>query len=186
MHRLTVVLLALASIVAAQTPANLAGIWELNRAASPSTGTALDNFRIRIDQQGSQFNIIMRAIERGNLQQETIHLIVGEEVKNEMHSAPATSRAHWDGATLVVETTVAFTGKALRLTDRYNVSADGNTLTFEEHSQFGADSPREEVRTFERRPAASWEPDAPPKAAEEVYKNIQIMKGVPAPRCAPS
>ena len=24
--------------------------------------------------------------------------------------------------------------------------------------------------------------DAPPKPAEEVYKNIQIMKGVPAPR----
>jgi hypothetical protein len=182
MYKPTVLLLAFAATVAAQIPANLAGVWELNKTASPSTGTSLDNFKIRIDQQGSQFNIILRATERGNLQQETSHLVIGQETKNEMHSAPATSRAYWDGATLVVETTVLFTGKHLRMIDRYDLSADGNMLTFKEHSQFGDEPSRDQVHVFERRPAASWEPDAPPKPAEEVYKNIQIMKGVPAPR----
>jgi hypothetical protein len=182
MHKLTVILLGLASYAAAQTPANLAGVWELNKTASPSPGTSIDSMKIRIDQQGSQFNIIMRATERGNLQQETSRLVIGQETRNEMHGAPATSRAHWDGTTLEVETTVVFTGKDLRMTDRYNLSADGNILTFQEHSQFGNEPPRDQVHTFERRPAASWEPDAPPKPAEEVYKNIQIMKGVPAPR----
>ena len=62
------------------------------------------------------------------------------------------------------------------------MAADGKTLTFRERHQYGGDPEAEDVHVFERRPDGSWEPDAPPKPAEEVYKNIQIMKGVPAPR----
>ena len=45
-----------------------------------------------------------------------------------------------------------------------------------------ATSPRVRlVFFFERRPASAW-PDASSKPAEEVYKNIQILKGLPAER----
>jgi hypothetical protein len=82
MYKLAVVLLVLASSSAARAPANLAGVWELNKTASSSTGPRPEDFKIRIDQQGSQFDVIMRAIERGNLQQETSHLVIGQETRN--------------------------------------------------------------------------------------------------------
>jgi hypothetical protein len=34
---------------------------------------------------------------------------------------------------------------------------------------------------YEKQPMADWEAPAPPKPAEEVFKNIQVFKGVPAP-----
>jgi hypothetical protein len=61
-------------------------------------------------------------------------------------------------------------------------TASGDVLTLMQRNQFGTEPEREEVHMLNRRPPTSWEPDAPPKLAEEVYKNIQIMKGIPAPR----
>ncbi len=37
------------------------------------------------------------------------------------------------------------------------------------------------LTVFGAVPAMSQEPTAPPKPAEEVYKNIQVLKGMPAP-----
>ena len=75
-----------------------------------------------------------------------------------------------------------FNGKGLRMTDRWSLSSDGGTLTLSQRHQFGTEPEAEDVIVLDRKPAASWEPDQAPKPAEEVYKNIQIMKGMPAPR----
>ncbi|HEY1340325.1 MAG TPA: c-type cytochrome, partial [Bryobacteraceae bacterium] len=104
------------------------------------------------------------------------------ETQGEMHGAPLKSRTEWDESTLVVRSTAVIANRELRLTDRYSVSADGNALTFDEVSQYGTQPEVHQVHTFDRLPASEWGPDTPPKPAEEVYKNIVIMKGVPAPR----
>ena len=165
-----------------QTPVNFSGVWELNKTASPAIPDMPDSMKVKIDQQGEAIEVTIRVVARGNLEQISNRYAVGQQTKGEMHGAPMTSRAEWDGAVLVVRSVAVIMGKELRLADRFSLSADGNTLTFRERHQYGAEPEGENVHVFDRRPAASWEPDSPPKPAEEVYKNIQIMKGVPAPR----
>ncbi|HKA00975.1 MAG TPA: photosynthetic reaction center cytochrome c subunit family protein, partial [Candidatus Solibacter sp.] len=110
------------------------------------------------------------------------HYIAGQETRGEMHGVPLTSRTSWEGASLVIESSAKIMGKELRLTDRYTLSADGNRLTMTERHQFGTEPEGVDTQVFDRRPPGSWEPDKPPKPAEEVYKNIQVLKGLPAPK----
>ena len=182
MIKLAAVALALLPWAAAQTTPDFTGVWELNPAKSKSSGQGPDRMRLQIEHQGSSFTITFRVTERGETRQETQKYTIGQESKNEMHGAPMTSHAEWDGATLAVHSVAVFSGKELKLTDRWSLSADGAALTFSERHQFGTEPEAEDIHIFDRRPADSWEPDAPPKLSEEVYKNIQIMKGVPAPR----
>src|SRR5580704_13494923 len=182
MMKLAAVALAILPWASAQTTPDFSGVWELNQAKSKSTGAGPDRMRAKIEHQGSSFTITFRVVARGETQQETQKYTIGQDSKTEMHGAPMTSHAEWDGATLAVRSVAVFSGKELKLADRWSLSADGNTLTFTERHQFGTEPEAEDSHIFDRRPADSWEPDAPPKLSEEVYKNIQIMKGVPAPR----
>jgi hypothetical protein len=142
--------------------------------------------RCKIDHQGAVFAVTMRVKAGPETQQESMRFLIVQESKNEMHGAPVTSRAEWDGDTLVIRSAAVIVGKELRLTDRWTLAADGARLTFRERHQFGTEPEGEDIQIFDRRPPDSWEPDTPPKAAEEVYKNIRIMKGVPAPRLPPT
>jgi hypothetical protein len=184
MTQTSAVFMALACWTSAQTPPNLAGVWELRKSESAPAGRMPDSMKIKIDQQAMAFDMTIRVVAAGKLEQQSFRYIAGQETKGEMHGAPMTSRAELDERALVVRSVAVIGGKELRLTDRFNLSADGNTLTFRERHQYGSEPEAEDTRVFDRRPATSWEPDAPPKRAEEVYKNIQIMKGVPAPRLA--
>jgi len=167
----------------AQTHPDFTGVWEMNpakmtKAPPPNAGL----MRAKIDHTGDTFAVTIRQTVNGNTQQENHTYRVGQESRNQMHGAPMTSRAAWEGADLVIQSVATFNNKELRLTDRFSISADGGTLTFRERHQFGTDPEGEDVMVFDRKPAASWEPDQAPKPAEEVYQNIQIMKGVPATR----
>jgi len=181
MNKLAVFVLLCAAVAAAQ-PVNLSGVWEHNKAASSPSKQAPDSMRVKIDQQGGTIDIVIRAMVRGNLQQMSNRYVVGQETRGEMHGAPMTSRTEWDGATLVVRSVAKIMNKDLKMTDWYSLSADGNRLTMRERHQFGDEPEGEDTHVLDRRPANTWEPDRPPAPAEEVYKNIQIMKGVPAPR----
>jgi hypothetical protein len=170
----------LAASAAAQP--NLSGVWEWDKSQGTHKPGEPDNFRVKIDRQGNNIAITMRANARGQVEQNSYKVIAGQETKNEMHGSPMTSRAAWDGAALTVHSIAVIMKKELRMDDRWTLSADGNTLTMRELHQYGSEPEGEDVRVLVRKPTTSWEPDAPPKMAEEVYKNIQIMKGVPAPR----
>jgi hypothetical protein len=72
---------------------------------------------------------------------------------------------------------------ARRLTDRWTLSTDRQTLTFVERHQFGAEpAPSEDSYVLHRQPPELWPADQPSKPAEQVYPNIQMLKGVPAER----
>jgi hypothetical protein len=165
-----------------QSTPDFSGVWELNPAQSKSSGQAPERMRTKIEHHGSTFTVTLRVTNRGESEQQTHTYTIGQDSRNTMHGAPMTSHAEWDGATLAIRSVATFSGKELKLADRWSLSSDGNTLTFAERHQFGTDPEAEDIHVFDRRAPESWEPDAPPKLSEEVYKNIQIMKGVPAPR----
>jgi hypothetical protein len=164
---------------------NLSGVWRWNQQKSPSRSEhPPQDMRVKIEQNGSDITIVFRA--RNNAQDETntSRLRIGSDGnKNEIHGAPMTSKAAWEGTTLVVDSVAKFGDQELRLNDRWALSTDKQTLTYNERHQFGAEpQPTEDTYVFDRQPDGSWEPPQPPKPAEQVYKNIQVMKGVPAPR----
>jgi hypothetical protein len=176
MSRLAILCLATTLVVLAQTP-NLTGVWELTQAPNQP-----NSIKIRIDQKPEAIEIIERSTERGQTEQVANRFVVNQETKGEMHGAPMTAHTTWDGDVLVIDSLTKFGSNELRMTDRFSISPDGNTLTFREVSKFGAEPERDNIRRLDRKPASSWEQDAPPKPAEQVYKNIQVLKGVPAPR----
>jgi hypothetical protein len=175
----TILIATLLAACATAQP-NLSGVWELDKESTK--GKAPDSFRMRIEQQGTSISIVTRVTNRGQMEQNFRKLVIGQETKGEMHGGQMTCQSEWDGATLLVHSVTPLGGKDLKLTDRYTLSADGNHLTFREWHQYGDETAGEDERVFVRKPTASWEPDASPKLAEEVYKNIQIMRGVPADR----
>jgi hypothetical protein len=172
------------SAVSQSQPANFSGVWRRNAAKSQNSGNPPEEMRAKIDQNGSDLTIILRVRNKGQEETMTERLRVGtDDNKNEIHGAPMTSKASWDGDALVVDSVAKFGNDLLHMNDRWTMSADKQILTFKERHQFGAEpAPAEETTVFERQPDTAWEPPQPPKPAEEVYKNIQVMKGVPAPR----
>jgi hypothetical protein len=175
------VTLALACIAASAQ--DMSGVWRWNPGKSKPSAHPPEDMWVRIEQDGQQISITLRSRRAGVEETETARFVVGpNENANQIHGAPMKSFASREGQTLVVKSTAMFGGKELRMTDRWTLSKDGNSLTFEEHHQFGDEPAGDDMVVFDRQPNSEWKPDEKPKPAEEVYKNIQIMKGVPAPR----
>jgi Photosynthetic reaction centre cytochrome C subunit len=164
MNSFPVILLVLSSL----TP-NFSGVWEFKP------------IRLKIEHKGQSITVTMRTATEQNTQT----YIIGQESKNELHGGAMTSRAVWEGDTLVVRSVVLYGKQELHLVDRWTLSPDGNKLTYREKHQFAAEPEAEETRFLARLQDDAWQQDAPPKPAEEVYKNIQVFKGVPAPRIVP-
>ena len=164
-------------------PTNFSGIWRWNPAKTQHGGTPPEDMRVKIDQNGSDITIVLRIRTKALEEFVTERIRVGaDDNKNEIHGATMISKAAWDGATLAVDSVAKFGDKELRLNDRWSLSPDKQTLTMQEHHQFGSEPAADDIIVFDRQTDAVWEPPQPPKPAEQVYKNIQVMKGVPAPR----
>jgi hypothetical protein len=161
---------------------NLSGVWRWNPQKSPPSKDPPAELRVRIEQADSEIGITFRSSGNSGPEEEnSARYKFGADVnKNQIHGAPMVSKCAWEGAVLVVHSVATFKSGELRMDDRWMLSPDKQTLTFEESHQFGEEpQPTFATRVFDRQPDGSWEP---PKPAEQVYKNIQMMKGVPAPR----
>jgi hypothetical protein len=162
-------------------PPDLSGVWKMNPEASHRSGDAARDMRVRIEQSGSDLTITLRGEE------ETVQkLHVGsQDNSNQIHGVPMKSAAQWEGKTLAVDSIATFPDGELRMSDLWSLSPDGITLTFKEHHQFGKEPPGNDTMVFDKQDPATWEPSGKPEMAEEKYKNIQVMKGMPASRLMP-
>ena len=172
--------LLFAGMLTAQTRPDFSGVWQLNKEKS---NVDVSTAWMRIQQSATDLTVTLRVINGGQQENQTMRYALGpEESSNAMHGAPMTSRAAWDGNALVITSVAMFGTKPLRMTDRWRLAEDGKSLTFVQRHQF--DTEAEGVSTFvmERRSAEAWPAEEKPKPAEEVFKNIQIFKGMPAPQ----
>ncbi len=71
------------------------------------------------------------------------------------------------------------------MSDRWTLSPGGQALTFQEHHQFKAEPAGEETMVFEKQPDCGLGAFLRTPTAELKYKNIQVMKGMPASRLMP-
>ncbi len=120
---------------------SLSGTWVLNVSKSnfgqipppaSQTDTIEDNepsVKIAEDQKGGMM---------GDMNLTTTISTDGNETTSKgMGDAEVKSTAHWDGATLVVNSKTSFQGSDITIKDSYSVSADGKTLTEVTHVESG-------------------------------------------------
>ncbi len=172
-------LILVAGLAAQQRP-DFSGVWQLDKKKS---NVDIQMAWAKVALTSSTFSVNLRTFnERGAEEGFDWRFdIGGGESSNTMHGAPMKSHVEWDGDALVVRSVTMFGTDALKTLDRWTLSEGGKTLSFRETHQNGDEPEGTSVFVFERRPDSAW-PAAPSKPAEEAYKNIQMLKGVPAER----
>jgi len=122
-------------------PPNLSGTWTLNvpksnfgqmPAPASQTDTIDDHepsIKIVEDQKGGMM---------GDLNLTTTLSSDGKETTSSgMGGTPVTSTTHWEGSTLVINSTTSFQGSDVKIKDSYTLSPDGKTLTEVTHVETG-------------------------------------------------
>jgi hypothetical protein len=154
MRRLTLVFLLLCplSAFAQGQSANLSGVWR-----SETINTAA-GMLVKIEHTGSDIVVTIRSRNNGAEEINVQRLRIGSaDNANKIHGAPMISKAAWDGPTLVVDSVASFGDQKLRMTNRWTLSADRQTLTFVQRHQFGAEpEPGTDTYVLRRQPAGSW------------------------------
>ncbi len=182
---LPVILVTICTLGAApngKTP-NLSGIWKWNLQKSHHSGQPPDDMRLKIEQEGPDLTMILITHHKGVEDVMNFRYHIGSnENRGELHGGSMKSSARWQGDVLAIDSVVMYGTDELRLNDLWTLSSEGQTLTFREHHQFKTDPAGEDVDVFDKQAEGTWQPPDTTKPAEAVYKNIQVLKGVPASR----
>jgi hypothetical protein len=181
---LPIVLAAFCAVqaISQESTPNLSGIWKANPDKSHVQGPPATNRRVKIAQQGDDLTIGTRAISQMGDQIQTSHYRIGsDDNSNEALVFTLKSSVHWKDGGLAIDSVGKTDRGDIHINEVWTLSPDGQTLTDHSTFQFGDRPPREDTIVYEKQPVADWEPLQPPKLAEEVYKNIQLFKGMPAP-----
>jgi hypothetical protein len=160
----------------AQTPPDLSGVWEMNLAKStPAAPTTA--IWIMAEQTPAVLNVMERSFTGDKEEKYSFKYAFSQESSNNLHGANMISHLAWEGNTLVITSLAMYGSQPLNMVERWTV--DGNTLTIRIMTQFDKEAARNSVRILDRRAFSQW-PSENSKPAEEVYKNIQAFKGLPA------
>lgn len=174
-------------VVSQESAPNLSGIWRWNPEKSHVSGRPATNRRVKIEQQGSDLTVTIRVSGETGEELRKYHFTVGsDDNTNEVMGAPLKSKVQWKGGSLSVESVAKMDDGELHMNDTWTLSPDGQTLTFHGVRVMGDRPPREDTIVYEKQPEADWEPPQPTKPAEEAFKNIQVLKGMPAPQLMPT
>lgn len=127
---LTTLLLVGAGALAAQSPPNLSGRWVLLPAESTFGPLPAPESRTDLIVHEEPRLVITRAtVAQGQeVAAELSYLVDGEPHRNHAGGAELVSRLHWEGATLVMISLANSPQGEVTITDRYELSADGQTL----------------------------------------------------------
>lgn len=79
----------------------------------------------------------------------TVRYRIGGEGVNDVMGNRMKYQARWDGQVLEIVTSGSFGDNAIKLTDRYALSGDGNTLTLLRHYE-GRGGPQDQTLVFRR------------------------------------
>jgi hypothetical protein len=178
---ISIAVLLTARGVSQEKPPNFSGTWRINFQKSHPSGPLPEDERVKIEQNGSDLNMILIVRTKGVDDLMRFHYVIGSsDNQNELHGGSMKSSSHWEGGTLKVDSVVMYGKDPLKLADLWFLSADGQTLTFQEHHQYKDEPAGDELFDYDKQPDGSWEPPSASQPAEEVYKNIQALRGVPA------
>ena len=115
---------------------NFTGTWKLNVAKSdfgpsPKLKSRVDKLEHR---EASLRMTSTRVTEDGDEDTINLNLTIGDqESTNTLHGAEMKTKVKWEGAVLLLDSTVKAEGGAVNLKDKWTLSADGKTLMITRH-----------------------------------------------------
>jgi hypothetical protein len=132
---MTAVILPFASRAQAQAKPDFSGSWTLDASKSDAPmgrGGAAGPVTLTIKQTAADLTV---ATKRGEQSQTAVYKLDGSENKNEVAGrggpSTVTSKAHWDGAKLVIDGAREVQGFAITTKEVRSLSADGKEMTVE-------------------------------------------------------
>jgi hypothetical protein len=167
--------------ISQESAPNLSGIWRWNPDKSHVGGRPVANRRVKIEQQGSDLTMTTRIETKAGEEFQKSHFTIGsDENINQVMDSNVKSKVQWKDGALAVDSVTNMGQGEQHANDTWTLSADGQTLAFHESRVMGNGTTNESTIVYEKQPEADWEAPHPAKPAEEVYKNIQVFKGMPA------
>jgi photosynthetic reaction center cytochrome c subunit len=172
-----VVLAFSVGIVSAQTP-EIAGVWKADLEKSKITPAPKEYLMI-LEQKDSRIMGTVGVTGQRGEERSSFNYNLQRPSINSVRGIPMRTKASWEGNTLVVDEHVggAHPGD---VHEKYTLSPDGKTLTLERTVNMNG---REMASTivFEKQPESAAEAlRKPEETAGAHYKNVTVMKDVPA------
>ena len=165
-------------VISQESTPNLSGTWRCSPDKSHVSGPAVADRRIKIEQRGAELTVTTRVRGEASEGFQQYHYTIGsDDNTNQLMGFPLKSRAQWRGGSLAVDSVATMATVEVQLRDTWTLSPDGQTLTFRETRVMGGRPANEDMIVYEKQPGDDWDP---PKPAKEVFKNIQVLLGVPA------
>jgi hypothetical protein len=129
-----VVLLGLAAASASAKP-NFAGNWKLNTAKSDfGQFPAPSSMTQTITHEDPSLKVAAKmATDNGDFEFESNYSTDAKETTNTFGPNEMKSVAKWDGDTLAIQTKGSFGDSEVTIKDKWELSADGKTLTIQRH-----------------------------------------------------
>jgi hypothetical protein len=122
----------LAFAFAAQTRPDFSGVWQLNLTKSTLRGPAPKEILTKIQHREPILTqtILVVAADGGEQELTFTYDTTGTESTNvTMAGGEGQSRAHWNGAELVIDSVLRTSSRTFHFSDHWSLSADGQTLT---------------------------------------------------------
>ena len=161
-----------------QTP-NFTGVWKANIEKSHFNGPAPTEYLVIFDQQGSKLTEQTGMFSpHGEQRAAFTYNTDGKPSMNSFRGMPMRTQASWNGGVLAIEAKVA--GRPASISEKYALSSDGNTLTISS-TMTAEGKTTERTVVLEKQPDSAGEALRKPEAtASARFKNVQILKDVPA------
>ena len=163
----------------AQTP-DLSGVWQADLAKSKFAGPPPAQYLVIFEQQGVKLSeVVGQNGQRGEQRFSLAFTTDGKPSIISYRGVPAKVQAAWENGTLTLQTTMAG-ARPSTMTEKYTPSADGRTLTVETKMSMGGRDMSQTV-VLEKQPDSAGDAlRKPEQTAGERFKNVKLMKDVPA------
>lgn len=180
-NKLVCLLAVGATLGLAQSP-DLSGVWKANFAQSSLDDPSITSYAILLEQSAGGLKETADTVNRyGPYRSITTYQFSGREARGSVHGIPARIKAAWEGGALVVDMRI-FNTQLETLHKTYRLAGDGKTLTIET-SGTREGRPAQSKVIFEKQPdAAGAMLRQPEQTAAQRFKNVQLLKDVPASR----
>jgi hypothetical protein len=144
--RLLLLACVLGITLSAQTKPDFTGLWKLNVSKSDLGGAPIAELVVQVDHKDPVFKYTAKGSAGGEAFEETETILTDGNPTQDSRGATVT--AHWDGPTLVFESTGA-DGNALDAS-RLRLSTDRKTIT-RDYERKSADEPQKRHEIFEKQ-----------------------------------
>ncbi len=131
MRSIAACVIVLACTMIAQAKPNFSGRWKMNASQSEFGAITLpSSLVLQITHNDPDLKVITtQAGEMGDFEIELSYTTDGRECVNRVRDIERKSTVRWDGDTLVIESRMDLGGNAVTVIEKWNLSADGKTLT---------------------------------------------------------